>query len=241
MGTTSTAKAAAKPARDKPASEFAPARPDVRDEEILRAALGVFSEKGFHGATMLEVANRARASKSTLYMRFENKEALFTALIAWGTRQGTDALEAIVRDHNLDPLTALHRYAACLLGLMIQPDKLALFRIALGEGGRLPELGKIFSRFTRDHGIKLAHVLTARLVRAGLIEIDSPDEYGHSFIGLLQGELYMATLLGTIPRPSDKDIEHHARRAMARLVRAFAPSKNRQKPIKPDRNARSNR
>ncbi|MBN8960369.1 MAG: TetR/AcrR family transcriptional regulator [Rhizobiales bacterium] len=223
MGTKSTMKPPAKPARDKPASEFAPARPDVRDEEILRAALEVFSEKGFHGATMLEVANRARASKSTLYMRFENKEVLFTALIAWGTRQGTEALEAIVRDDTLDPLTALHRYAACLLRLMMQPDKLALFRIALGEGDRLPELGKIFSRFTRDHGVKLGHVLATRLVREGLIEIDNPDDYGHSFMGLLQGELYLATLLGTIPRPSDKAIEHHARRAMARLIRAFAP------------------
>src|SRR6202008_4019570 len=39
---------------------------DPRDEEILSAAFDVFCEKGFHGATMLDVATQARASKETL-------------------------------------------------------------------------------------------------------------------------------------------------------------------------------
>jgi AcrR family transcriptional regulator len=198
-----------------------------RDEEILRAAYDAFAEKGLHGATMLDVANRARASKSTLYARFASKEALFSALVEWGTRQGTDTLDAIASDQTLDPLTALHRFAAQLLFLMLQPEKLALFRIALSEGGRSPEAGRIFSSFTRDHGIRLGRLLATRLVREGLIEIDDPDEYGHGFIGLLQGELYTRALLGTIPAPSREDIEKHARRAMTRLVRAFAPSQPR--------------
>ena len=49
-------------------------------------------------------------------------------------------------------------------------------------------------------------------------------QYGNSFIGLLQGDLYMRALLGVIPPPGREDIEKHADRAMARLVRAFAPS-----------------
>jgi len=174
---------------------------------------------------MLDVANRARASKSTLYALHADKESLFRALIAWGTRQGTHALDAIVSDQTLDPLTALHRYAAKLLALMLQPEKLALFRIAVAEGDRLPDVGRIFSAFTRDHGVELGRAIAARLVREGLIEIDDADEYGHSFIGLLQGELYMRALLGTIAVPSAKEIERHARRAMTRLVRAYAPSR----------------
>jgi TetR/AcrR family transcriptional repressor of mexJK operon len=206
------------PGGSKPASAS-------RDEEILRAAYETFTDKGFHGATMLDVAHRARASKSTLYARFASKDALFAALVEWATRQGTETLDAIVRDETLDPLTALQRYAAQLLVLMLQPQKLALFRIALAEAGRSPEAGRIFSRFTRDHGFRLGRLLAARLVGQGLIEIDDPDEYGHSFIGLLQGELYMRALLGTIAPPGREDIEKHARRAMTRLVRAFAPSR----------------
>jgi AcrR family transcriptional regulator len=205
-------------------------RLDPRDEEILRAAFEVFTEKGFHGATMLEVASRARASKTTLYARFESKEALFQALVAWGTRQGTNTLEAIARDQTLDPLTALRRFAAGVLSQMMQAEKLALFRIAVAEGGRLPIVGKILSGFTRDHGVKLGQVLARRLVEHGLIEIDDPDEYGHSFIGLLQGELFTRALLGAIPPPSPRDIERHADRAVTRLVRAFAPRRSRSAP-----------
>jgi TetR/AcrR family transcriptional repressor of mexJK operon len=178
---------------------------------------------------MLDVARGARASKTTLYTRFESKEVLFKALIAWGTRQGTDALEAIVRDQTLDPLSALHRFAARVLSQMMQPEKLALFRIAVAEGARLPEIGKIFSSFTRDHGVSLGQVLAKRLVDQGLIEIDDPEEYGHSFVGLLQGELFMRTLMGAIPPPSAREIESHAHRAMTRLVHAFAPAPDRQR------------
>jgi AcrR family transcriptional regulator len=40
-----------------------PQEAPARDEEILRAAFDVFTEKGFHGATMLDVASRRRCSK----------------------------------------------------------------------------------------------------------------------------------------------------------------------------------
>ena len=200
---------------------------DPRDEEILRAAFAVFTQKGFHGATMLEVASRARASKTTLYARFESKEELFQALVAWGTQQGAGKLDAIARDQTLDPLKALHLFAAAVLALMLQPEKLALFRIAVAEGERVPEVGRILSRFTRDHGLKLGQVLAKRLVEEGIIAIDDPEEYGHSFIGLLQGELFTRALLGAIPPPGAKEIERHAHRAVTRLVRAFAPSRNR--------------
>ena len=196
----------------------------VRDEEILRAAFDVFTEKGFHGATMLDVAKRAHASKATLYARYANKEALFEALVEWGTRQGTDALDRIAEDTRLEPLEMLRAFAAELLALMLQPRKLALCRIAVAEGERLPNVGRIYSRFTREHGVKLGRKIASALAREGLIEIGDADEFGHSFIGLLQGELYMRALLGTSAPLRDQAIESHARRAISRLVRAFAPA-----------------
>ena len=195
-----------------------------RDEEILRAAFDVFTEKGFHDATMLDVAKRARASKATLYGRFAGKEALFKALVAWGTRQGAEALSSIAADETPDPLAALNRYATRLLSQMLQPEKLALFRIAVAEGARLPEVGAIYSNATRDHGVALGRKLAARLIEARIVQIDEPEAFGHAFMGLLQGELFTRALLGVIPPPSEAEIEAHAHAAMSRLVRAFAPA-----------------
>jgi TetR/AcrR family transcriptional regulator, mexJK operon transcriptional repressor len=194
----------------------------AREEEILQAAFDVFAEKGFHGARMLDVASRARASKATLYARYPSKEALFEALMAWSTRQGAEALDAIAADETLDPLTALHRLAAQLLALMLQPKKLALFRIAVAEGDRLSRVGRTYGAFTRDHGMERVRAIVARLVKQGSIEIDDRAEFGHSFIGLLQGELFTRALLGTIPAPSREEIDRHAGRAVTRLMRAYA-------------------
>ena len=210
-------------AKTKPPKPAAPSPEDLaREEEILQAAFDVFTDKGFHGARMLDVANRARASKATLYARYPSKEALFEALMAWSTRQGTEALDAIAADQTLDPLAALHRFAAHLLALMLQPKKLALFRIAVAEGDRLSAVGRTYSAFTRDHGVERVRAIVARLVKQGLIEIDDRAEFGHSFIGLLQGELFSRALLGTIPAPGREEIDRHARRAVTRLMRAYA-------------------
>src|SRR3954464_8150036 len=222
MGTPS--RQATKMKRSAKAVAAKPQEAAAREAEILQAAFDVFTEKGFHGARMLDVASRARASKATLYARYPSKEALFEALMAWSPRQGTDALDAIAADETLDPLTALHRLAAQLLALMLQPKKLALFRIAVAEGNRLSPVGRTYSAFTRDHGMESVRAIVARLLKQGLIEIDDRAEFGHSFIGLLQGELFMRALLGTIPSPGREEIDRHAKRAMTRLMRAYAPS-----------------
>jgi hypothetical protein len=67
-------------------------------------------------------------------------------------------------------------------------------------------------------------VIVTRLLKQGLIEIDDRAEFGHSFIGLLQGELFMRALLGMIPSPRREEINRHARRAVTRLMRAYAVS-----------------
>ncbi len=50
-------------------------------QQILRAAESVFAEKGFHGATVQGIAERASFSVGHIYNLFENKEGLFVELI----------------------------------------------------------------------------------------------------------------------------------------------------------------
>lgn len=47
---------------------------------IVEAAARVFSRKGYHGATMENIADAAGYSTAALYKYFENKEAVFLAL-----------------------------------------------------------------------------------------------------------------------------------------------------------------
>src|SRR3712207_8670325 len=54
-----------------------------RREEILKVALSVLAERGYRGSSMREIAERAQASKETLYAWFGNKQGLFEELVGW--------------------------------------------------------------------------------------------------------------------------------------------------------------
>lgn len=78
-------------------------------DRILDAALTVFSEKGFHLATVDEIAERAGVGKGTLYRYFANKETLFNELV----RLRLEALELkamTVVDGQDDVLTLIRKY-----------------------------------------------------------------------------------------------------------------------------------
>jgi len=49
--------------------------------QMLAAALELFSEKGYHNVSMLEIAERAEFATGTLYKFFKNKEELYKCLI----------------------------------------------------------------------------------------------------------------------------------------------------------------
>jgi AcrR family transcriptional regulator len=51
-----------------------------RRQQIIVAAKAVFSEKGFSGATMEDIATEAELSPGTLYLYFKNKEELYASL-----------------------------------------------------------------------------------------------------------------------------------------------------------------
>jgi TetR/AcrR family transcriptional regulator, repressor of fatR-cypB operon len=56
------------------------AHEDPKAEAILKAALDLFVDRGFHGTPVPEVADRAHVGAGTIYRAFANKEALVNAL-----------------------------------------------------------------------------------------------------------------------------------------------------------------
>ncbi|MGC5033909.1 TetR/AcrR family transcriptional regulator [Micromonospora sp. DT229] len=64
----------------------------VREQQMLDAAVRVFSRHGYHGASMDEVAERAGISKPMVYAYLGTKEELFVACLH---REGTRMMEAI--------------------------------------------------------------------------------------------------------------------------------------------------
>ncbi len=86
-------------------------QPERTREQILRAAVVEFAEKGLGGARVDQIANRAGANKRMLYHYFGNKQDLFLAVLE---RIYDDIRHAEAELHleELDPETAMRRLVA---------------------------------------------------------------------------------------------------------------------------------
>jgi len=189
-----------------------------RRQALLDAARAVFLEKGYANATIDEVVARAGGSKATVYSLFENKEGLFAALVA----EAAEELSALVQTFPLDGRLedSLRDFGRHYLEILTRPERTALFRLVLGECGRVPEVGDIFYRT----GPQIIFQRVAELLRGaagrGQITISDPERMAHFFIDALRGHMHMQVMLNPTRRPTPKEIERHVDFVVETFLRA---------------------
>jgi AcrR family transcriptional regulator len=91
----------------------APERTRDRDRtraEILAVATEEFSEHGYSGARVDEIAERTRTTKRMLYYYFESKEGLYAEVLRAAYAEIRGREQSIDVDH-LDPVAAIRRVA----------------------------------------------------------------------------------------------------------------------------------
>lgn len=197
---------------------------DPRAEAVLLAAFDVFMEHGYEGATMLEIATRAKVSKLTLYALFKDKEGLFEALVAWGAQRyqlDAEALDALASAH---PREALERYALAFARVMLRWQSIALFRIAVSQAAKRPRLANVHDDLTRTERQSTLQPLLQRLVDGGLLAETDRADFARDFQALMRGDIYYDVLVGRAQAPSKEDVERHVKRAITRLLKAYEPA-----------------
>jgi AcrR family transcriptional regulator len=78
-------------------------RAEAQRERILCAALKCFIERGFHAASMANIADEAQMSAGLMYRYFENKNAIVLAIVE---RQLEEKCEAIRRLHSSENIAS---------------------------------------------------------------------------------------------------------------------------------------
>lgn len=73
---------------------------EQRRQQVLEAALEVFSSVGYHAASMDDIAERAGVSKPVLYQHFPGKLELYLALLDAGITELMDAGHAALTSTN---------------------------------------------------------------------------------------------------------------------------------------------
>lgn len=199
--------------RRSEAAGEAPAR-----ERILDAALAAFTEAGFADASTLEIATRARVSKRELYALVGNKKDMLIACIAARARQFKVPGDLPVPRDRVALDRTLNAFGEQLLREISDPTVMDLFRLAIGEAVRVPEIARTLDSVGRAAS-RDALIETMTNARAhGLVHGD-PAEMAEQFGALLWGSLMVGLLLGVAERPSPREMARRARNATAAFLK----------------------
>jgi AcrR family transcriptional regulator len=99
-------------------------------EEMLDAAVQLFSEKGFHNVSMHEIARKSEFAIGTLYKFFKNKEDLYKALMLEKSDTFHDAITTAIEEPG-DEIEKLRNYVR--LKSQIFRDNVSLVRLYFAE------------------------------------------------------------------------------------------------------------
>jgi AcrR family transcriptional regulator len=159
---------AATPA-DDPVSETRSARAEraaARRIAILEAALDEFSARGFAGARLDDVAQRAGVAKGTIYLHFKDKEALFQELVRTMLGPLIAGLEQL-RASDLPIRTVLEHFAELFVREIYGTRRREVARLVITEGTRFPELAEFYYREVVARGIGAMRAMIERAVARG--------------------------------------------------------------------------
>jgi AcrR family transcriptional regulator len=195
------------------------------EERILDAARKVFLERGFEGASIDEIAKAARSGKPTIYARFANKRALFTAVVM------RDVISRIERFEADLPTGApaeerLVTAGVAMLDWGVASDRIALMRLAIAEVHRFPDLASTVSQTARERGAELAARLLGEVAQSselGTLPAFAPDHLATTarfFVDLVIVPIMLQALFRENLEPLRAEIGPHVARSVAFFLAA---------------------
>jgi AcrR family transcriptional regulator len=201
------------------AVEEAPVR-----QRILEAAFTAFMERGFAETSTLEIATRAKASKRELYAHFGSKQEILAACIGERAKRMRMPADLPTPADSETLARTLTAFGSNFLREISDPTVVAVFRLAIAEAIRAPEVAKALN----DAGIAASRAALRELMtraRTARLLDGEPAEMAEHLVGLLWGTQMMRLLLGVAGRPSPREVARRAEAAAVALLRAYSVSR----------------
>jgi TetR/AcrR family transcriptional repressor of mexJK operon len=155
--------------------------------QIVAVARAEFFAHGYGPTSIEAIAKAAGISKRTFYARFENKAALFKAVVGdlIGGITPVD-IEGLFAGAGLEEI--LQKLAQAMLHASLNPQTLALQRLMIAEAVRFPELALVLNQQGARHQAiaRIAEIL-ARETTTGGLAVPEP---------LLAAELFLQMVVG---------------------------------------------
>ncbi len=203
-----------------------PPLPDVspKRRQIVTAAEALFLARGYGAVSMDAIARSAEVSKATLYAHFASKDALFAGIMA--DKGSFTPIDPELFETDIDDVAAaLTRIGERVLRFMLLPRTLAIYRVAMAESVRFPELGRAFYDNGPQRFLDRFRVWAGAQDAAGRLAADDTDMAAHQFMALIRSAVFLRASLGLSPPADDTEIDATVRAAVATFLKAFGPAR----------------
>lgn len=164
-----------------------------RREEILEAAVTLFSQKGYAAADTQVLADTLAVGKGTIYRYFPSKEALFLASVDRGMQQLSEAIDRSVADI-ADPLEQIR--AAILAYLTFFEEHPEIVELMIQERAQFKDRKRPTYFEHRQAHLGRWQEVYRTLLAAGRVR-DLPSDRIHDVIGdLMYGTMFTNYVAG---------------------------------------------
>jgi TetR/AcrR family transcriptional repressor of mexJK operon len=171
---------------------------------ILKQAGKMFMTLGFSAVSMDALAEAVPVSKRTLYNHFNDKKALFTAIMQSRCQLLFNQLQESLNEHQgiEKTLTAI---AEQFLAVVFEPDAINIYRIAITEAQSFPEMGKLFYESGPKRSTMMLASYLEKTHKKGLLSIKNPELAANVFLSMLTNRMQMQCMLGLKKSTSKKE------------------------------------
>ena len=158
----------------------------LKRQRIIEAALAVFSELGYEGASLDEIAKRAEVSKPTLYQYFGNKEKLFSSVLEETASKIIAPLSLSEPEQSM--VATLVNFSHSYANIVLAPDVLSMGRLIIGVVERFPKIGQDYYKSGPQKVLESMTEYFAKKGEEGRLELTDPELAAQDFWSLILSE-----------------------------------------------------
>lgn len=167
---------------------------DAMRRRIMQAAMQTYIRHGFHAAKMSDIATAAGLAKGTLYLYFNSKEALTTALVKWKFQEIEQQIMPLQDLHSLSDYMAQIR-AALDAAKQARTETRMFFEVlgpSFGSDAVAAEIAAFFERAGQHNARQLE-----QLIKCGEVAPDvDAQAMARSMVSLIDGMVTHRALFG---------------------------------------------
>lgn len=186
-------------------------------KQILKSAGELFLTSGFSGCSMEMVAKQSNVSKQTVYSHFNNKEALFLAVIEDKCAEyQLDDRHLQIADFSLRQV--LRERGLQIVKLLHDDQVIAIYRVIIGEVNSNPRVAELFYQAGPKHSLEYLSKCFLKFSEQLLTE-KFAYKCATTFFAMLKSDFHIKSILGLDFALSDSEQIAHVEFAIQQIER----------------------